>query len=407
MMTRASVTRKASSGTGSDDLSDAVQMVMQLMAIPGRSGEEGQVADYIRRQLLDAGVDPASLVVDAAHQRTPIRGQTGNVILKLPGTQRGPRLMLSAHMDTVPICVGSQPQRQGDLVRSQNPDTGLGADDRAGVAVLLYTATKLLRGGCDHPPLTFCWFIQEEIGLHGSRCVQKGLLGRPKMAFNWDGGAPHKLTIGATGGYRMAIEVRGIASHAGGAPEWGVSAITIASLAIAQLYRGGWLGDVRKGRKRGTSNVGVIQGGDATNVVTDRVVLKAEARSHDPVFRQQIIEAIQSAFQQAATRVKNVAGSQGRVQIDGNLDYEAFRLPEDHPCVQLAAAAVRGAGFEPETVIANGGLDANWLMEHGIPTVSLGCGQLNQHMTSEALDVIAFQNACRIAMKIATGDPSA
>lgn len=406
-MARASAERKALSGTGSNDLADAVQMVLQLMAIPGRSGEEGQVADFICQRLLDAGVDPSDLVTDTAHHRAPIRGQTGNLILKLTGTQRGPRRMLSAHMDTVPICVGSQPQRKGDLVRSKNPATGLGADDRAGVAVLLYAATEILRRGCDHPPLTFCWFIQEEIGLHGARCVQKGLLGRPKMAFNWDGGAPHKLTIGATGGYRMSIVVRGIASHAGGAPEWGVSAITIASLAIAQLHRGGWLGDVRKGRQRGTSNIGVIQGGDATNVVTDRVVLKAEARSHDPAFRQRIIEAIHGAFEQTATRIKNVAGSQGSVQIDGNLDYEAFRLAKDHPCVQTAAAAVRSAGFAPETAIANGGLDANWLIQHGIPTVSLGCGQLNQHMTSEALDVVAFQNACRIAMKIATDDPSA
>jgi tripeptide aminopeptidase len=147
--------------------------------------------------------------------------------------------MLSAHLDTVPICVGSRPRMQGGLVRSENPETGLGADDRAGVAVLLHTATEILRRKLDHPPLTFCWFIQEEIGLHGARCVNKNLLGRPKMAFNWDGGAPTKLTIGATGGYRMSLEVRGIASHAGGAPEWGISAITIASLAIADLHRRG------------------------------------------------------------------------------------------------------------------------------------------------------------------------
>ena len=379
-------------------------MVMQLMAIPGRSGEEGQVADFVRQRLLAAGVAEADLVTDTAHHRAPIRGQTGNLILKLAGTRRGPRRMLSAHLDTVPICVGSRPRMQGGLVRSENPETGLGADDRAGVAVLLHTATEILRRQLDHPPLTFCWFIQEEIGLHGARCVNKGLLGKPKMAFNWDGGAATKLTIGATGGYRMSLEVRGIASHAGGAPEWGVSAITIASLAIADLHRRGWLGDIRRGRRRGTSNVGVIRGGDATNVVTDRVVLRAEARSHDPEFRQEIVDAMQTAFHQAAARVKNVAGSPGNVQIDGRLDYEAFRLPPDHPCVQTAAAAVRSIGLEPETAISNGGLDANWLFQHGIPTVTLGCGQLNQHMTSEALDVEAFQNACRIALRIATGD---
>jgi tripeptide aminopeptidase len=385
---------------------DALQTVMQLMAIPGRSGQEGQVAEFVCQRLLVAGVSPSDLVTDTAHQRTPIRGQTGNLILKVAGNRRGPRRMLSAHLDTVPICEGCEPHLQGGLVRSRKPETGLGADDRAGVAVLLHVATEILKRGGDHPPLTFCWFVQEEIGLHGSRCVQKSLLGRPKMAFNWDGGAPSKLTVGATGGYRMSLQVRGIASHAGGAPEWGVSAITIASLAIADLHRRGWLGDVRKGRDRGTSNIGVIQGGEATNVVTDRVLLRAEARSHDPSFRQQIIDAIHTAFRQAAEKVENVVGDHGSVRIDGRLDYEAFRLPDDHPCVRIAEAAVRSIGLEPETAISNGGLDANWLVQHGIPTVTLGCGQLNQHMTSEALDVAAFENACRVAMKIATGDES-
>jgi tripeptide aminopeptidase len=383
------------------DTKAAVQAVMQLMAIPGVSGQEGQVAEFIRRRLLDAGVPAASLRHDTAHCRTPLRGQVGNLILTLPGSRRGPRRLFSAHMDTVPICAGSQPRQEAGLVRSADPNTGLGADDRAGVAVLLTCVETIFRQKLPHPPLTFCWFVQEETGLHGSRCVTKGMLGRPKMAFNWDGGSPAKLTIGATSGYRLLLDVRGIASHAGGAPQWGVNAITIAALAIADLHRRGWLGDVRRKAGRGTSNVGIIQGGDATNVVADRVTVKAEARSHDPRFRQQIIDAIRAAFQQAATRVKNVAGSHGTVQIDGHLDYEAYRLPEDHPCIQIAAHAVRSIGRKPETAIANGGIDANWLVRHGIPTVSLGCGQLNQHMTSEALDVAGFEDACRIALRLA------
>jgi len=42
-------------------------------------------------------------------------------------------------MDTVPICVGAKPVRKGNVVRSADPKTGLGADDRAGVAVVLNT----------------------------------------------------------------------------------------------------------------------------------------------------------------------------------------------------------------------------------------------------------------------------
>ncbi len=387
------------------DLKRAVELVLQLMPIPGPSGEEGEVSKFVRRELLRAGADAAALQSDSAHRRTPDGGQTGNLVFTLPGTVRAPRRMLSAHLDTVPICVGSQPLRQDDLIRSANTDTGLGADDRAGVAVILHTALEILRRGLPHPPLTFCWFIQEETGLHGSRCLTRQRLGKPAMAFNWDGGSPAKLTIGATGGYRLGIEVRGLASHAGNAPEWGVSAIAIAALAIASLHRGGWHGDVRKGRLRGTSNVGVIQGGDATNVVTDRVRIRAEARSHQPRFRQRIVAEIEKAFRNAAAEVKNAAGVTGSVQIDGRLDYESYRLHDKEPCVRLAADAVRAIGRQPELAVTNGGLDANWLVEHGISTVSLGCGQLHPHMVSEALCVPDFEDACRVALRLATAMP--
>ncbi|MCU0978162.1 MAG: M20/M25/M40 family metallo-hydrolase [Pirellulaceae bacterium] len=384
------------------DVRRALELALQLMPIAGRSGQEREVAEFVRRELRQAGCAASALQTDSAHRRTPGGGQTGNLLLSLPGTVRAPRRMLSAHLDTVPICVGCQPQRQGDLIRSADPNTGLGADDRAGVAVILNTAIEILRRGLPHPPLTFCWFVQEETGLHGSRCLTKSRLGKPAMAFNWDGGSPAKLTVGATGGYRLEIQIRGLASHAGNAPEWGVSAIAIASLAIADLHRSGWHGDVRKGRQRGTSNVGVIQGGDATNVVTDRVLVRAEARSHQPQFRKRIVAQIEKAFRSAAAEVKNAAGAKGSVEIEGRLDYESYRLSPHEPCVAAAAEAVRAVGREPELAVTNGGLDANWLVKHGIPTVSLGCGQLHPHMTSEALLVPDFEDACRIALRLAT-----
>jgi tripeptide aminopeptidase len=380
----------------------ALDLAMQLMAIPGRSGEEQQVVDYVRDRLLRAGADPANLATDSACQRTLLRGQTGNLVLKLPGTRRAPRRMFSAHLDTVPLCIGSRPVRAGELVRSADPQTGLGADDRSGVAVILNTALEILERGWPHPPLTFCWFVQEEIGLQGSRCVSRSLLGKPQLAFNWDGGSPSKLTVGATGGYRMSIEIRGLASHAGGAPEHGVSAIAIAALAVADLQQRGWHGDIRHGRQRGTSNVGVIQGGTATNVVPDRVHIDAEARSHSPSMRRRIVREMTAAFQQAARQVRNVAGVCGSVRIEGRLDYESYRLRKSEPCVRLAADAARAVGRTAELAIANGGIDANWLVRHGIPTVSMGSGAANPHTVDEALDVVQFQDACRMALYLAT-----
>ena len=53
------------------------------------------------------------------------------------------------------------------------------------------------------PPITLCFFVQEEIGLHGSRNLTVSKLGRPELALNFDGGDPFKMTVGATGGERM------------------------------------------------------------------------------------------------------------------------------------------------------------------------------------------------------------
>lgn len=383
-------------------LVQARALLMDLLAIPGGSGRETQVVQYIVDRLRAAGAPATAIATDTAHRRSPAGGDIGNLIYKAPGTGGARRLMM-AHMDTVPICVGARPVRRGNFIHAADKHTGLGGDDRAGVAVLLATALTLLQTKQPHPPLTFLWTVQEELGLHGAHFIDKSKLGNPRLAFNWDGGPAQKATIGATGGYRMNINIRGIASHAGGAPEQGVSAIAIAGLAIARLVEGGWHGDIRKGRRRGTSNIGVICGGEATNVVTEHVEIRAEARSHEPAFRKQIVKQIEQAFAQAARDVRNVRGEHGRVDIEGRLDYESFKLSEDEPCVAAAESAIKSIGLEPIRFVSNGGLDANWMTAHGIPTVTLGCGQMEIHTTAEQLDLTAFDCSCRIALRLATG----
>ncbi len=380
----------------------ARRRVMRLMAIEGASGNEQAVADDVIGELLAAGASRDDIRFDSAHKKSPIKGETGNLIFKLPGAIEAPRRMLVAHLDTVPICVGSKPKQDGELVRSAAPGRGIGADNRAGTAVLLSTAVELLKRKPPHPPLTFLWTVQEEVGLQGARNIQLSALGKPVLAFNWDGGAASKVTVGATGGYRMEITVTGLASHAGVAPEKGVSAIAIASLAIADLHRAGWHGAVDKPGGTGTSNFGTIAAGQATNVVADRAVILAEARSHDPRFRSEIVGEMEAAFERAAATVRSDTHVHGRIEFSGRLDYESFRLADDQPCVQIAETALRSLGASPFRAIANGGLDANWLTAHGIPTVTLGCGQLGPHTAGEALDLNEFDLACRLAVILAT-----
>ncbi|HVA49452.1 MAG TPA: M20/M25/M40 family metallo-hydrolase [Pirellulales bacterium] len=401
-VTKQKMPRGGGAASPEPDLGAAFRLVMRLMALRGTSGQERAVADFVTERLREGGATAKAIQFDDAHRKSPLRGEVGNLYFSLGGTLRGPRRLLMAHLDTVPLCVGCKPVRKGERVVSADPHTGLGADDRAGCAVILTAALEILRRKLPHPPLTFLWPVQEEVGLHGARLARLSKLGKPRLAFNWDGGPAEKLTIGATGAFRMTFEVEGLASHAGGAPEQGVNAITIAGLAIAELERKGWLGDIRKDGRHGTSNIGVIQGGAATNVVTDHVKLRAECRSHDGTFRKQILTAFEDAFQRAAAAVKNVAGAGGKVRMESQLDYDSFRLADREPCVLAAEAAVRATGAEPLRAITNGGLDANWLTARGIPTVTLGCGQQSVHTTAEQLDIAAFERACRIALRLAT-----
>ncbi len=379
-----------------------VKLLMRLISIPGRSGEENGIAQFIQEKLLEAGAPASAIRLDSAHKHSPIGGRVGNLILKLPGDKKLPRRLLMAHLDTVPICVRARPIRQGNVIRSADPATGLGGDDRAGVAVVLQTALRALKEKPHHPPLTFLWTVQEEVGLHGARYLKTSMLGHPQLAFNWDGSSPATITIGATGGYRMNIDVRGLASHAGNAPEAGISAVAIASLAISDLQQHGWHGQINHQGKSGTSNVGVIRGGDATNVVTDRVLVQAEARSHDPKFRKQIVAHIEKAFRAAVKQVRSSDGRIGQVNFDGRLDYESFKLKPNEPSVVAAESAIRSMGQNPLLAVANGGLDANWMVAHGIPVATLGCGQKNIHMVTEMLDVTEFQTACNIGWRLAT-----
>jgi len=310
--------------------------------------------------------------------------------------------MLMAHIDTVPICVGCKPVVKGKLIRSADPTTGLGGDDRAGAAVLLATLLDIVKQNLSHPPLTFLWCVQEEIGLFGARHVDVKKLGAPAMAFNFDGSKPSNVTIGATGAYRMNIRIEGIPAHAGVHPEDGVSAITIASLAIAQLHQEGWLGLIEKRSQRGTSNVGIIHAGNATNVITELATLRAEMRSHDQKFRKQILTAYQNAFKSAAKSLTNAKGKRGKVAFEVSLDYDSFALTTDEPAVTLATSALTACDLTPNFTISNGGLDANWMTKHSIPTVSFGCGQHDIHTNNEYLDLPEFFKGCEIAGHLAT-----
>jgi tripeptide aminopeptidase len=375
---------------------------LELTAIPGKSGEESSVAARIIKLLVDAGLDPAWASFDGADRRIGGQATCGNLIVRFPGSGQGPRTFLSAHMDTVPICVGCQPRVESNRV-ANDAATGLGADDRGGCAILVTAARERLRRGDEHfPPAVLVFFVQEEVGLLGARHLDTTSVGRVDRAFNFDGGKLDKLTLGAIGGERMTIRVHGHSAHAGVSPQDGASAIVICAHAISRLASGGWLGRVDKPDGFGSANVGVIHGGDATNVITPYVELRAEARSHDAIVRMRIVEKIKREFERAADEVRTAEDRPGRVEFESRVDYDSFRLSDEHPSVVAAEMILKSLGRAPFKDVSNGGLDANWLFRHGIEAVTIGCGQRQIHTTDEWLDLSDFRDACELATRLIT-----
>lgn len=386
----------------------ATDLLMRLLAVEGTTGQEKSISREIQNALKEVGLTSKQIKYDDANSRIPLRTQTGNLLAYLPGTQPGPRLLFMTHMDTVPLCAKAVPVRKGNKIVPQAV-TALGGDNRTGCAVLVNLVATLLKHKLPHPPMTLLFTVREESGLFGARYIDPAVLQGPAMAFNFDGRSAADITIGAVGADRWEVDIQGKASHAGVYPDRGISATMIAALAMAEVHAGGWFGKVVKDGRAGTSNVGPFgdangkAAGEATNVVTDFVHIKGESRSHDPKFFREITAAYKAAFLNAGCKVTDYEGKTGKVKFTSRTDYFPFRIKEDAPVVQRAIEAVKAIGREPTTKVTNGGLDANWMTKHGIPTVTFGAGQNDIHTVKEWVDVPEFLEGCKLAVELAKG----
>jgi len=388
------------------DVQAAIARLMRFLAVEGVTGQEKNIAHEVKQALLEVGVPAKAIRFDKANERIPLPTQTGNLIVQLAGTVPGQPLLFSTHLDTVPLCAGAVPVRKKNKIVPEGR-TALGGDNRTGVAALVTLAATLIAQKWPYPPLTLLFTVREESGLFGARYLDPADLGGVVMGFNIDGRLPSDLIIGAVGAERWEVEITGKAAHAGAHPEQGISATLVAALALAEVQQKGYFGKIAREGKLGSSNVGSFggadgkQAGEATNVVTDFVRLTGEARSHDSKFVKEIIKTYKDAFAHAATLVPDDQGKTAKVKFLSRLDYYPFQLKDNASVIARAQAAARLAGLTPTLRSSNGGLDANWLVKHGIPTLTFGAGQNAIHTVEEWVDLDQFELGCRMALACA------
>jgi tripeptide aminopeptidase len=389
------------------DVKAAEEHLMRFLAVEGLSGQEKAIGQTVCDELKKAGVPASAVRFDKVNERIPLPTQTGNLFVDLPGTRNGPRLLFITHLDTVNLCAGVKAKREGDRIVSDGT-TALGGDNRTGCAVLVTLAETLLRHKLPHPPLSLLFAVREESGIQGCRYLDPADLNGAAMGFNVDSRLAADLITGAVGQEYWDVDVKGKAAHAGLAPEKGISSTLVAAVALTEARRAGWFGKVVRPEGKGTSNAGVFGGkggkpaGDATNVVTDYVHVKGEARSSDLAFAHAITEGFREAFEKARAEIKDAGGATAEVKFEASHAYPPFKLADDAPAVRHALRAAESIGLKPTTLFSNGGLDANWLVKHGLPTVTFGAGQNEVHTVHEFVDLPEFANGCRLAVALAT-----
>jgi tripeptide aminopeptidase len=350
---------------------------LELAAISSPSKREGAIARRLEAILKGMG---ASVEVDGAGEK--IEGNTGNLLARFPGNTPGaPPFLLSGHMDTVGPAEKIRPVVEGDVIRTDGTSV-LGGDDKAGVVAILEAVRVLRERAIPHGDIEVVLTICEEYGLLGAKHFDTGRL-RARRGLVLDVDGVCELITRAPAANRLSFTVHGLPAHAGICPEQGMSAIQIAAEAIAAMKLGRLDAET-------TANLGIIQGGLATNIVPAMVTVRGETRSLHPEQLEAQTLHMRACFDNAARRHSVRVGDRTyRARVEAQVDHQYSRLDvrDDASIVRLVQAAAAATGRSCPTRGTGGGSDANVFAERGLEVANLACGMREIHTVNEWVDV--------------------
>src|SRR5437763_1385994 len=365
-------------------------LLLELVQIDSISREEREVAERIRALCEQMG---AQVEIDDAGSK--VGGNTGNVIARFPGTlPQAEAIMMSAHMDTVVPGRGVKPVVEGDIIRTDG-STVLGGDDKSGCAVVIETIRCLQEQSIPHTPIDAVFSICEEVGLLGAKHLDMSKV-RARDGLVFDSDDPGFLFTKGPSANHFEFKIYGLESHAGVAPEQGISAIKIAAEAIAAMKLG-------RIDSETTANIGVIRGGEATNIITNFVTLLGEARSLDEdklnAQTEHMIKCLEDAASKYEVTVDGVT-TKGRVESEVTREYFAMDVSDDSRVVKLVKQAGARMGLKVETMASGGGCDANIFNKSGIECANLGMGMRAINTVKEWLDVKDMYASAEMTLEI-------
>ncbi|MCG8636799.1 MAG: M20/M25/M40 family metallo-hydrolase [Desulfobacterales bacterium] len=358
----------------------------RLAQIDSESRHEAQIAGELETILTGMG---AEVVFDDAAEK--VGGDCGNLVAKFKGTVDAAPIFLSGHMDTVVPGKGVKVRFEDGVFRSDGT-TILGSDDKSALAIIIEVMQVIAENNLPCPPVEVVFTVCEEIGLMGAKEIDLSLMDST-FGYILDSTDTEGIVTRAPSANKITAKVYGRAAHAGAAPEKGISAIYTASKAIAQLELG-------RIDDETTSNLGLISGGMATNIIPEYVEIHGETRSHDVDMLEKITQNIVSTFEETAAALRADGEDLPRVEVIVEQDFPNTNIPEDHIAITLARRAAEKLGRPLESKTIGGGADANIFFGKGIVAGVLGTGMTDVHTLNESITLQDMLNTADLVLEI-------
>lgn len=348
----------------------------------------------------------------------------GAVIATIPATvdREIPTVAFLAHVDTTPQFAASNVKpivhrnyQGGNLVLSENPpvailaddtpylatqigndivtssgDTLLGADDKAGVAIVMACAKHLLQDpSIPHGTIRICFTPDEEIG----RGVHPNLPGDLQADFGYtlDGAERGEIVYETFSADKGTVHIEGVSIHPGQAKDVMVNALHLAAKVIDTLPHVTRTPETTDGRQ-GFIHIYHMTGGSAT--ATLEFILR-DFDDEKLAENGRILQSVCDTIQLTEPRAKITC------TITPQYRNMANWLKNDMRPVDLARDACEQLGIDVISPPIRGGTDGSRLTELGVPTPNIFTGMQNIHGPLEYNSLQDMEKATEVLVLLA------
>lgn len=354
-----------------------------MIQIDSPSLEEKEMSDYLYGYFTDRGLQ---VEVDDSCRAFGSNGQ--NVLVHIPGTKEGEAICFNAHMDTVEPGRGIIPVAEDGIVRSGS-DTVLGADDKAGIAILMEAYEYLKENQIPHREMYYLFTVGEEI-MKGARFCDTSRI-HAKYIYALDGGgSPRFLCSACAGKTMLRLSFIGKPAHAGIEIGKGINAICMAADAVSRMEAGQIDSET-------TVNIASFHAGEERPVVPDHAAVIIEVKSFNQDKIEHQVQQIRKMSEEAAER----AG--GKVHLEEERICLPLILGEGDYLYDRTEEEIRCLGLEPMVVKTGGSGDINVFAEKGFQCGGLCIGMYEVHTANEYLKLEEVEAAYQIVLKLMTG----